>query len=154
MKTDVELKRCLPLFLYAKRHVNKHQSSAEDAETPQRQVTFFLQRIINSISGSVEVSDTQMALALLGMSPTQCSTTFSWVCPMSGVRYLESCCDNESASEKEDNDSVCSNNELDIEINETEGTCNLTAEECNPSTAKESLPLGAMIEDSTNNKGK
>jgi hypothetical protein len=59
----------------ALKHVRIHRSEADDSGTSQRTATHFLQRVINSLTGKIELSATQAAAHLLKMPSFLSSTT-------------------------------------------------------------------------------
>ena len=76
-KNGVKLTDALPLLRHAQDHAMQYPSSAEDADTSKRLVQFIVSRVLNKMNSSMEISDTQAALALLGMGASICSETFT-----------------------------------------------------------------------------
>ena len=77
-KNGVKVVDALPLLAHAQHHALQHPSVADDSETTKRQVQHIMTRVLNKLNSLMEISDTQAALALLGMGPTVCSETFSY----------------------------------------------------------------------------
>ena len=86
-KDSVALTNSLSIIHDARKHVEKYPSTAKDTGTTIRKGQSFLQRIINSLSGQTEVSATQAAASLLGMSSSMCSTAFIFVYINSAIAY-------------------------------------------------------------------
>jgi hypothetical protein len=77
-KNGVKVVDALPLLAHAQNHALQYPSSADDAGTDTRLVQHIMTRVLNKLNSLMEISDTQAALALLGMGPTVCSDTFSY----------------------------------------------------------------------------
>ena len=77
-KNGVKVIDALPLLAHAQHHALQHPSVADDSETTKRQVQYIVTRVLNKLNSLMEISDTQAALALLGMGPTVCSDIFSY----------------------------------------------------------------------------
>jgi hypothetical protein len=77
-KNGVKVVDALPLLAHAQNHALQYSSVADDSETTKRKVQYILTRVLNKLNSLMEISDTQAALALLGMGPTVCSDIFSY----------------------------------------------------------------------------
>ena len=77
-KNGVKVLDALPLLAHAQNHALQYPSSADDAGTDTRLVQHIMTRVLNKLNSLMEVSDTQAALALLGMGPTVCSDIFAY----------------------------------------------------------------------------
>jgi hypothetical protein len=77
-KNGVKVVDALPLLAHAQNHALQYPSVADDSETTKRQVQYIMTRVLNKLNSLMEISDTQAALALLGMGPTVCSESFSY----------------------------------------------------------------------------
>jgi len=77
-KNGVKVVDALPLLAHAQNHALQYPSVADDSETSKRQVQYIVTRVLNKLNSLMEISDTQAALALLGMGPTVCSDIFSY----------------------------------------------------------------------------
>jgi len=77
-KNGVKIIDALPLLAHAQNHALQYPSSADDAGTNSRLVQHVMTRVLNKLNCLMEISDTQAALALLGMGPTVCSDIFSY----------------------------------------------------------------------------
>jgi len=77
-KNGVKIVDALPLLAHAQNHALQYPSSADDADANPRLVQYIVTRVLNKLNSMMEISDTQAALALLGMGPTVCSDIFSY----------------------------------------------------------------------------
>ncbi|MCO4749891.1 MAG: hypothetical protein KC428_07415, partial [Flavobacteriales bacterium] len=77
-KNGVKVVDALPLLAHAQNHALQYPSSADNAGTDTRLVQHTVTRVLNKLNSLMEISDTQAALALLGMGPTVCSDIFSY----------------------------------------------------------------------------
>ena len=78
-KNKMALEHCLTALSRAQAHVDKHKSTASDAGTSKRTVQYMLTRVLNSMYCHRELSDTQVALALLNrLGSEACSDTFRY----------------------------------------------------------------------------
>jgi len=77
-KNGVKVVDALPLLAHAQNHALQYPSVADDSDTTKRQVQYIVTRVLNKLNSLMEISDTQAALALLGMGPTVCSDIFSY----------------------------------------------------------------------------
>ena len=66
-KNKVALEACLVALEKAQKHINKHPSVASDTGTNKREVQHMFTRVVNELSRSIQISETQVALALLNM---------------------------------------------------------------------------------------
>ena len=78
-KNGVEVIDSLPLLFYeAYKHAIQYPSVADDSVTDKRFVQHVLTRVLNKMNSQIEVSDTQAAAALLGLSARLCSESFAF----------------------------------------------------------------------------
>ena len=56
----------------------KHESVAEDKDTPARNAKFILQKVLNRLNALAEMSDTQLSMLLLNFTSFKCSHRFSF----------------------------------------------------------------------------
>jgi len=75
-KDGVKITDALPIFMKAHEHALNFPSVADDSGTSKRHVQHVLTRVINKMNSLIEVSDTQIACSLLGMSAGLCSDEF------------------------------------------------------------------------------
>lgn len=68
------LEHCLTVLSQAQGHIEKYPSQAEDAGTNKRTVQHLLTRVLNGMYAHKEVSDTQVALALLNRLGTEATS--------------------------------------------------------------------------------
>ena len=88
-KTTNELTESIALLYNARRRAALNPSIAEDANTPHRKARLFLHKLLNDISGRVEVSSTMAALCLLGGEAEVFSHQFFYVFVTSAIRYAK-----------------------------------------------------------------
>lgn len=67
VKDSTVLQNAAALLVHAFKHVHKFKSVAEDAGTPTRDAAYLVQRVVNSISGKIEVSDSLACASNLGL---------------------------------------------------------------------------------------
>ena len=79
----------LLIMALANKHIHTFDSTAEDKGTNSRNTKYFIQRCLNQHCLKMEVSDYQMAAALLSMPVIIRSDIFSFVDPHSSMAYLE-----------------------------------------------------------------
>ena len=77
-KNKATLETCLIALEAAQTHVTKHESTADDAGTSKRFVQHMFTRVLNTLSRTIEVSDTQVALYLLNMGTEVTSDSYSY----------------------------------------------------------------------------
>ncbi|CAB9509762.1 Inherit from euNOG: Conserved hypothetical protein [Seminavis robusta] len=87
-KTKFPLMSSLTLIDHAINHIEKYPSRASDSGTMQRTVKHLLQRVINRIHLHIEISDYQIAAALLELPSMITSDTFAYGNPLS-IRALK-----------------------------------------------------------------
>jgi hypothetical protein len=107
----------LLIMALANKHIHTFPSTAEDTGTDSRNTKFFIQRCLNQHCLKMEVSDYQMAAAVLSMPVIIRSNNVSFVDPHSAIAYMEDkihpvlndtssipsnaiCCDKENLIEK------------------------------------------------------
>ncbi len=67
VKDSTMLQNAAVLLVHAFKHVRKFKSVATDAGTPIRDAQQLVQRVVNSISGKIEVSDSLACVSNLGL---------------------------------------------------------------------------------------
>ena len=78
-KNKVALQACLVALEKAQQHVQKYPSiSEQDTGTDKRTVQHMFTRVVNELSRSIQISDTQAALALLNMGTKITSDSFNY----------------------------------------------------------------------------
>jgi len=77
-KRKVELEQCLPILDEVLQHMKKHPSEATDSGTVARTVKHFLTRVINQMHLRMEISDWQVAAALLELPSMFTTEKFSY----------------------------------------------------------------------------
>ena len=73
-KNKMALEHCLTALSRAQAHVEKNPSKAEDTGTAKRTVQHMFQRVLNTLYCHREISDTQVALALLSRLGTEATS--------------------------------------------------------------------------------
>jgi hypothetical protein len=79
----------LLIMALANKHIHTFESKAEDKGTDGRNTKYFIQRCLNQHCLKMEVSDYQMAAALLSMPVIIRSKNVSFVDPHSAMAYIE-----------------------------------------------------------------
>jgi hypothetical protein len=79
----------LLIMACANKHIHTFESKAEDKGTTSRNTKFFISRCLNQHCLKMEVSDYQMAAALLSMPVIIRSNIYSFVDPHSAIAYME-----------------------------------------------------------------
>ncbi len=79
----------LLIMALANRHNHTFESKAEDRGTDSRNTKFFIQRCLNQHCLKMEISDYQMAAALLSMPVIIRSNKFAFVDPYSTLAYMK-----------------------------------------------------------------
>ena len=77
-KSKVALGNCLSALSNAQQHIKLYPSQASDAGTTKRTVQHLFTRVLNTLYSHAEVSDTQVALQLLGQSTQLTSEEFTY----------------------------------------------------------------------------
>ena len=77
-KTKVALESCIGAIDSAQKHIDKYKSRASDSGTDKRYVQHMFTRVLNDLSTSICVSDTQVALSLLEMGTEINSDSFRY----------------------------------------------------------------------------
>jgi len=78
-KNKVAVQACLTALETAQRHIEEHPSTADDALTEKRSVQHMFTRVLNELSRSMEISDTQIALSLLNMGIEVSSDSYHYI---------------------------------------------------------------------------
>jgi hypothetical protein len=79
----------LLIMVLANKHIQAFESKAKDSGTDSRNTKYFIQRCLNQHCLKMEVSDYQMAAALLSMPVIIRSNNFAFVDPYSTIAYME-----------------------------------------------------------------
>ncbi len=88
-KPPAELAHSLSLLYNARKIVEEYPSRAEDSGTVIRTGMHYLNKVINKLSGAIEISAPMAAAAILGMPAETCSDTF-WVAYVTAaVKYVK-----------------------------------------------------------------
>jgi hypothetical protein len=88
-KPPAELAHSLSLLYNARKIVEQYPSRAEDSGTVLRTGMHYLNKVINKLSGAIEISAPMAAAAILGMPAETCSDTF-WVAYVTAaVKYVK-----------------------------------------------------------------
>jgi hypothetical protein len=82
-KSKFPLMGCLSIIDSALDHIANHKSTAADSGTQPRVAKHFLTRVINRIHLQIEISDYQIAAALLDLPSMIYSDVYSYGCPWS-----------------------------------------------------------------------
>jgi len=91
-KNKMALEHCLSALSRAQAHIEKYPSQAEDAGTKKRTIQHLMQRVLNTMYCHRELSDTQVALALLnGLGAEGTSDAFAYY----GAAYMNNFIDAE-----------------------------------------------------------
>ncbi len=86
-KPPAELNESLSLLHHARQDVKNHPSKADDSGTEQRTAMHYLNRIVNKLGGTIEVSSHMAAAAILGMPAETCSHSFQNVYVNAAIAY-------------------------------------------------------------------
>jgi len=86
-KPPKQVTHSLALFHDAPRTVNEHPATAEDTGTDIRTAQHFMTRVNNQLSGTVEISASMAAAAILGMPAETSSDSFFLVFVNAAVKY-------------------------------------------------------------------
>ena len=87
-KKKAPIQQMLSTLCHARRHIEVHQSTAEDSGTTKRTLLHFLQRVLNSMDVTQEISDTQVAFSLCGGKSYFSSDIFSYVDIWSSIEWV------------------------------------------------------------------
>ena len=89
-KSKVAMDACLSALEAAQRHIEKFPSIADDSGTDKRAVQHMFTRVLNNLSRSIHVSDTQVALSLLNMDLEVASDSFKFYGADAAVNHCTS----------------------------------------------------------------
>jgi len=78
-KNKVAIESCLIALEQAQQHVEKYPSGANDSGTDKRYVQHMFARVVNELSRSIQLSDTQIALSLLNMGTELTSENYKYL---------------------------------------------------------------------------
>ena len=88
-KPPAQLTKTISLILHAREQVALYPSRAQDTGTEERTAMYFLNKVLNDLSGLIEIS-AQMALAcLLGMPSKTCTHEFQLLFIDAALRYTQ-----------------------------------------------------------------
>ena len=88
-KPPAQLTKTISLVLHAREQVEQYPSKAEDTGSETRTAMYFLNKVLNDLSGLIEIS-AQMALAcLLGMPGETCTHEFQLLFVDAALRYTQ-----------------------------------------------------------------
>ena len=90
----------LLIMALANKHIHTFESKAEDSGTASRNTKYFIQRCLNQHCLKMEVSDYQMAAALLNLPVIIQSNKFAFVDPWAAMAYMR----DKRAKEEEEED--------------------------------------------------
>jgi len=90
----------LLIMALANKHIHTFESKAEDKGTASRNTKYFIQRCLNQHCLKMEVSDYQMAAALLNLPVIIQSNKFAFVDPWAALAYMR---DKRAKEEEEEN---------------------------------------------------
>eukprot|EP00957_Ditylum_brightwellii_P045907 3482469-Ditylum_brightwellii.AAC.1 len=79
---------CLIALEHAQRHIELYPSSADNTGTARRSVQHIFTRVLNNLSRSIHVSDTQVALSLLNMDLEVSSDSYHYFGANYSVNYF------------------------------------------------------------------
>ena len=88
-KNPYKRQRVLALLYQAQEEINKYGTKATDAHEPARRAKQILQKLLNKTT-MIEVSDQQVAAALLGYKSYLASHTFKFVYPWEALQWYHS----------------------------------------------------------------
>lgn len=122
-KDSVSLTNSVTVINDALKHVRIHRSLAENSGTSQRMATHFLQRVINSLTGKIELSATQAIAHLLNMPSFLSSTTHCFCFIVAAIAHakkikqkLEETVQDSSSDDESDKDS--GNSDVNVEVDQ------------------------------------
>ena len=87
-KKKAPIQQMLSTLCHARRHIEVHPSTAEDSGTTTRTLLHFLQRVLNSMDVTQEISDTQVAFSLCGGKSYFSSDIFSYLDIWSSIEWV------------------------------------------------------------------
>ena len=136
-KNKMSLEHCLSALSRAQAHIEKYPSKAEDAGTKKRTVQYLMQRVLNSMYCHREVSDTQVAMALLnGLTAEATSDSFEYY----GTAYMRNFFDQELEANLEKTPAAASSAAARSEDDSTSGVeTDSDDDDGNQSTASDPL---------------
>jgi hypothetical protein len=79
----------LMIMALANKHIHTYESTAEDTGTKTRYTKYFIQRCLNQHCLKMEISDYQMAAAVLSMPVILRSNKFAFIDPYSSMAYIK-----------------------------------------------------------------
>ena len=118
-KNKVKLDACLVALEMAQQHVEKFPSIATDSGTAKRYVQHMFTKVLNDLSRSIEVSDTQVALSLLNMGSEVTSDSYKYFGADYCVNYFVSHQQEETTQTSTTGEHIVSDDESDADDNES-----------------------------------
>ena len=88
-KGKFEMEECLSVLKEANQHIEQYPSLAENTGTAQRTAMHVLTRTLNKLNLHMEISDYQIAAALLGLPTEITSESFVYIRPQASVAFME-----------------------------------------------------------------
>ena len=82
----------------------KHESVAEDRDTPARNAKFILQKVLNRLNALAEMNDTQLSMLLLNFTSFKCSHRFSFCFRLPALEAQLAVRDNDSVDSADGSD--------------------------------------------------
>lgn len=87
-KKKAPIQQMLSTLFHARRHIEVHKSTADDTGTTKRTLMHFLQRVLNSMDVTQEISDTQVAFSLCGGKAYFTSDIFSYLDIWTSIQWV------------------------------------------------------------------
>ena len=146
-KKKAPIQQMLSTLFHARRHIEVQKTTADDAGTTKRSLMHFLQRVLNSMDVTQEISDTQVAFSLCGGKAYFTSDIFLYLDIWTSIQWVihEQQLNNYDAptyeSEKNDTDKDLEQQDVDDDTYSTE---------CSDDGNSQCCTNG--IEDETNNE--
>ena len=99
VKEKAPLEQCIKIPRQAMKHVNMYRSSTEDSDTDFRRFVRLLERCLNRMNLMMDLSDYQMAAALVRLPSEICSDKFAYQTPKSCQEYRRSLANDSRSTE-------------------------------------------------------
>ena len=107
-KNPTEIRSLLSLLYDAAKHNEKYPSGAADSGTSERNTIYFVQRVLNSLHGTQEFSNTQATAAELGVRAEYQSHQCTYLFASAALRY---CIDSHLSTSGSSSDSASGGND-------------------------------------------
>ena len=88
-KPQAQLTKSISLVLHAREQVDLYPSQAEDSGTEIRTAIYFLNKVLNDLSGLIEISSQMTLACLLGMPSETCTHEFQLLFIDAAFRYTQ-----------------------------------------------------------------